>query len=187
MKRCFLFYRYLIFTTMKKIACIILLLLIVISCKSEDDSQPSPPQFYNILSLGDSYTIGQSVCETCRYPEQLKDSLITRFPEQDSFSLQVIAQTGWTTTSLINNINSENPLNNFDLVTLLIGVNPRTVGGTHKKAKNKKEDLGDNIVGELRTVCLQRYLSQKLCRTNTSWVPVSSLLQCCIFQPPIIG
>ncbi|GAB4158701.1 MAG: SGNH/GDSL hydrolase family protein [Winogradskyella sp.] len=35
----------------------------------------------------------------------------------------MIAQTGWTTTSLINNINSENPPNTFDLVTLLIGVN----------------------------------------------------------------
>ena len=26
-----------------------------------------------ILSLGDSYTIGESVCDTCRFPEQLKN------------------------------------------------------------------------------------------------------------------
>ena len=31
-----------------------------------------------LLSLGDSYTIGQSVCATCRFPVQLKDSLINQ-------------------------------------------------------------------------------------------------------------
>ncbi len=79
-------------------------------------------QNYKILSLGDSYTIGQSVCETCRFPTQLKDSL-TNNTTNSSFDLQVIAQTGWTTTNLINAINSNNPANDFDLVTLLIGVN----------------------------------------------------------------
>src|SRR4051812_44077970 len=53
----------------------------------------------NYLALGDSYTIGQSVCETCRYPEQLKSNLKTAIPETD-FSLKVIARTGWTTSSL---------------------------------------------------------------------------------------
>ena len=32
----------------------------------------------NILALGDSYTIGQSVCETCRFPAQLKNSLANK-------------------------------------------------------------------------------------------------------------
>ena len=77
---------------------------------------------FKILSLGDSYTIGQSVCETCRFPEQLKSNLETNFP-LSSFGLQIIAQTGWTTTGLISAINNENPQNNFDIVTLLIGVN----------------------------------------------------------------
>lgn len=77
---------------------------------------------FNILSLGDSYTIGQSVCETCRFPEQLKSNLETKFP-LSTFGLQIIAQTGWTTTSLIGAINNVNPQNNFDIVTLLIGVN----------------------------------------------------------------
>ena len=77
---------------------------------------------FNILSLGDSYTIGQSVCETCRFPEQLKSNLETKFP-LSTFGLQIIAQTGWTTTSLIGAVNNVNPQNNFDIVTLLIGVN----------------------------------------------------------------
>lgn len=76
----------------------------------------------NYLALGDSYTIGQSVCETCRYPEQLKSNLKTAIPETD-FSLKIIARTGWTTSSLITAIKNENLAPNYDLVTLLIGVN----------------------------------------------------------------
>lgn len=76
----------------------------------------------NYLALGDSYTIGQSVCETCRFPEQLKASLKTSYPDS-SFSLKIIATTGWTTTNLISAINQQNPESTYDLVTLLIGVN----------------------------------------------------------------
>ncbi len=74
------------------------------------------------LALGDSYTIGESVCETCRFPEQLKSGLENSYPN-DIFSLKIIATTGWTTTNLITAINTQNPDSNYDLVTLLIGVN----------------------------------------------------------------
>ena len=83
---------------------------------------PPTPNSINYLALGDSYTIGQSVCETCRYPEQLKSNLKTTIPETD-FSLKVIARTGWTTSNLITAIKDENLASNYDLVTLLIGVN----------------------------------------------------------------
>ena len=76
-----------------------------------------------VLSLGDSYTVGASVCNTCSFPEQLKTSLEVEYSEQDVISLEVIAKTGWTTTNLKNAIISEDPPNDFDLVTLLIGVN----------------------------------------------------------------
>jgi lysophospholipase L1-like esterase len=82
----------------------------------------SPPQEYKILALGDSYTIGQSVCETCRFPAQLKDSLTNNIINS-SFELDIIAQTGWSTTVLKSAIIDANPNNNYDLVTLLIGVN----------------------------------------------------------------
>lgn len=108
----------------------ILLLLIsifMLSCSSEEKMIHQTPsntiQNRKILALGDSYTIGQSVCETCKFPEQLKDSLLANLPDTYRFSLQVIAQTGWTTTNLIAAINSQNPTSDFDLVTLLIGVN----------------------------------------------------------------
>jgi len=81
----------------------------------------------NYLALGDSYTIGQSVCAKCRFPEQLKTSLKMLYPETN-FSLQVIATTGWTTTNLISAINSQKPESNYDLVTLLIGVNNQYQG-----------------------------------------------------------
>ena len=86
-----------------------------------------PPKPLKLLSLGDSYTIGESVCVDCRFPNQLKDSLIRRTDNQN-ISLQIIARTGWTTTNLINAINAENLVNEFDLVTLLIGVNNQYQG-----------------------------------------------------------
>lgn len=91
---------------------------------STDSSLPLPTksETINYLALGDSYTIGESVCESCRFPEQLKKSL-KNLNEQNSFSLEIIAQTGWTTTNLISAIETKNPSAKYDLVTLLIGVN----------------------------------------------------------------
>ena len=83
---------------------------------------PSQTKEIHYLALGDSYTIGQNVCETCRFPEQLKRDLES-FNKNIRVSLKIIAQTGWTTTSLISAINNQNPASNYDLATLLIGVN----------------------------------------------------------------
>ena len=80
------------------------------------------PRQLNYLALGDSYTIGQSVCETCRFPEQLRKRLGDLNPK-NTYAIKIIARTGWTTTNLISAINAENPTSNYDLVTLLIGVN----------------------------------------------------------------
>ncbi len=91
--------------------------------RKKEEQDDEAPRTFKLLSLGDSYTIGQSVCISCRFPEQLKDSLIENFNSQDIFSLEIIAQTGWTTTNLKSAIASANPTADFDLVTLLIGVN----------------------------------------------------------------
>ena len=89
-----------------------------------DRMDPSPsPLDMKLLSLGDSYTIGQSVCSTCNFPEQLKAALLDEYQQEEGVDLQIIARTGWTTTNLKNAIAEENPDTDFDLVTLLIGVN----------------------------------------------------------------
>lgn len=97
------------------------------NCNSSDDAteiiEETIPTNYRYLALGDSYTIGQSVCETCRFPAQLVDSLRLKANENDTFELEIIAQTGWNTSQLINAVAQNNPDPTFDLVTLLIGVN----------------------------------------------------------------
>ena len=116
---------------MKKII-IYIIIFSVYSCdifRDADDMGIFPPINYKILSLGDSYTIGQSVCDECNFPVQLKDSLQTVL-YNDTINVEIIAVTGWTTTALINSVNpvleNDSPDNIFkdnDLVTLLIGVN----------------------------------------------------------------
>ena len=118
---------------MKQLTLFISVIFILFLCCNATDSNQSnnietlQPTNYKLLSLGDSYTIGESVCETCRFPEQLKDSLINN-TENTAFNLEVVATTGWTTTNLLNGISNENLPNNYDLVTLLIGVNNQYQG-----------------------------------------------------------
>jgi lysophospholipase L1-like esterase len=71
--------------------------------------------------LGDSYTIGQGVDAALRFPAQLADSLSARGIRLEP--VQIIARTGWTTGNLLNAIAAQDPTEDQDLVTLLIGVN----------------------------------------------------------------
>ncbi|MHC1730558.1 MAG: SGNH/GDSL hydrolase family protein [Bacteroidales bacterium] len=73
------------------------------------------------LALGDSYTIGESVDPSMRYPVQIADSLEKRgYLMEDP---RIIAVTGWTTSDLKAGIKAANPQGPYDLVSLLIGVN----------------------------------------------------------------
>jgi len=74
---------------------------LVVGCSSDSDSSEDiQPKIYKYLALGDSYTIGQSVCETCRFPIQLQNELKNYLTSKDVFITNIIAQTGWTTTNL---------------------------------------------------------------------------------------
>lgn len=81
-----------------------------------------------ILSLGDSYTIGTGVCSTCSYPAQLKSELLLNSENDTDVSLEIIAKNGWTTGDLIKGIEQKELVNNYDIVTLLIGVNNQYQG-----------------------------------------------------------
>lgn len=76
---------------------------------------------HTFLALGDSYTIGEAVDPSERWPEQLvrllrKDGIAVADPK-------IIATTGWTTDELQATIKKEDPSDDFSLVSLLIGVN----------------------------------------------------------------
>ena len=73
------------------------------------------------LALGDSYTIGESVDSTLRYPVQIADSLKKRGYLVEA--PEIIAVTGWTTADLKAGIKAADPKGPYDLVSLLIGVN----------------------------------------------------------------
>jgi lysophospholipase L1-like esterase len=73
------------------------------------------------LALGDSYTIGEGVPESQRWPLQLAVALREAGVEIES--PEIIARTGWTTDELDAAITARAPQGPYALVTLLIGVN----------------------------------------------------------------
>ena len=105
--------------------CTLIVFSTLSSCKKTTmDSIISPDEPTNgksYLAIGDSYTIGESVGTNERFPIQTAALL------QDSNRLiktpKIIAQTGWTTGDLLSALQRENPPKNYDIVTLLIGVN----------------------------------------------------------------
>jgi len=86
------------------------------------------------LALGDSYTIGESVLEDERWPNQLADKLKINRPS-------IIAKTGWRTDDLKGAINSANLKDEYDLVSLLIGVNNQYQGKSSAQYEIEFEDL----------------------------------------------
>ena len=71
--------------------------------------------------MGDSYTIGESVSATERWPVQLADTLSALgIPFQTP---QIIARTGWTTDELQTALATSELNPPYDWVSLLIGVN----------------------------------------------------------------
>ena len=129
---------------MKRVVLFILILLIV-SCsekgnldeKNQIDTIENQESIYNdlidntsesvsqnnlsFLALGDSYTIGESVIEEERWPNQMVDIALNEnvmFDQPD-----IIAKTGWRTEQLIDTLNKINFIKKFDYVSLMIGVN----------------------------------------------------------------
>ena len=79
-----------------------------------------PPIIVKYLALGDSYTIGQGVDTLDRWPNQLSAQLISNGIEVQK--TDIIAQTGWRTSNLLNAIGNSS-IDDYNLISLLIGVN----------------------------------------------------------------
>lgn len=86
------------------------------------------------LALGDSYTIGESVAEAERWPNQLAAKLEIAQPH-------IIATTGWRTDNLKDAIEAANLKPEYDLVSLLIGVNNQYQGKPMAVFEREFEEL----------------------------------------------
>lgn len=106
--------------------CILLTFIVFGACQNDPQSysnnrKSEPMDSLRYLALGDSYTIGESVSEKERWPVQLVESL-----RQRGFKIgapHIIAKTGWTTDELQAGIKQAHPQGEYDLVSLMIGVN----------------------------------------------------------------
>ncbi|MEO1438454.1 MAG: SGNH/GDSL hydrolase family protein [Bacteroidota bacterium] len=156
---------------MKKISILsLILILFFFACKKEELPAPLPPEepempempvvpeepdtmevipstsydTLRYLALGDSYTIGESVAFNERFPIQLQDRLAADTVQIDTTI--IIAQTGWRTDNLQNAILNANPTNDFNLVSLLIGVNNQFQGRPVEVYRNELAALIDQAV-----------------------------------------
>lgn len=97
------------------------------------------PSQLKLLALGDSYTIGEAVDESERWPVLLfkilnEAGIVVKMP-------QIVAKTGWTTDELNQAIDDANIKETFHLVSLLIGVNNQYRGRSVENYKIEFEAL----------------------------------------------
>jgi lysophospholipase L1-like esterase len=93
------------------------------------------PAAKTYLALGDSYTIGQSVSEAERFANHTVQ--ILRSQNIKINDPKIIATTGWTTKNLLDAINAVTLPTNYDVVSLLIGVNNQYQGRSLDEYKSE--------------------------------------------------
>jgi len=94
---------------------------------------------YSLLCLGDSYTIGEMVLPKENFPNQTADLL--RKSGYNFADPEIVARTGWTTDELHAAISQHAFQNQYDFVTLLIGVNNQYRGRSIEDYKLQFEAL----------------------------------------------
>jgi lysophospholipase L1-like esterase len=101
-----------------------------------------------MLALGDSYSIGEGVASSERWPVRLASML-----REDGIALaspRIIATTGWTTDELAAAIDAAQPLGCWDLVTLGIGVNDQYRGrslASYREGLGRLLDMATTLAG----------------------------------------
>ncbi len=97
------------------------------------------------LALGDSYTIGEGVPESGRWPVQLAELLADA--GHPVAGPRIIATTGWTTDELDAGIDAAQPVGPFELVSLLIGVNNQYRGRPLDEYRGQFSALLERAIG----------------------------------------
>lgn len=107
---------------------------------------------YSYLSLGDSYTIGEQVSKQDCFPYQTV-TLLNKTADgaesrrQGFDDPQIIAKTGWTTDELNAAIDAVGIVKQYDVVSLLIGVNNQYRGRSVEDYKAEFEGLLNRAAG----------------------------------------
>jgi lysophospholipase L1-like esterase len=96
-------------------------LLLGVTLGGATTAEPATQAATRYLALGDSYTIGEGVPESARWPVVLAQRLRAQGHAVDA--PQIVAHTGWTTDELAAALERAPLAPPYDLVSLLIGVN----------------------------------------------------------------
>ncbi|MCP9237784.1 SGNH/GDSL hydrolase family protein [Lewinella sp. JB7] len=141
---------------LQKIILAATIFLTLLACNTEDnlmtgpDINPGPSPTVDTviayLALGDSYTIGTSVQASERWPVQLTEQLLEREGIRVE-PLEIIARNGWRTDNLANALSAGDPGSDFDLVSLLIGVNDQYQGFSVAAYRPQFERLLQRSIG----------------------------------------
>ena len=109
-----------------------------------DMTEPEKITSLKFLALGDSYTIGEKVKPEERWPVVLAEKLTAAGIAVNP--PEIIATTGWTTDELKKGIEEARPKGNFDMVSLLIGVNNQYRGYDTAVYKKEFQELLDTAI-----------------------------------------
>ena len=124
--------------------------ILMTACSAENPTNVEPDNLidkskYRYLSLGDSYTIGESVA-----PEERWSMILTDMLRKNNVNIadpEIIARTGWTTAELMDGIKNRNPKGPYNLVSLLIGVNNQYRGQSLERYRTELQELLQQAIG----------------------------------------
>lgn len=119
---------------------ILILFLGFAGCKTSNETMAKNDYKYSFLALGDSYTIGESVDRSLRWPVQLVSRLNDRGCKVAP--PKIIAKTGWTTEDLLSAMREQlNYTREFDFISISIGVNNQYQGGDIEEYEDELREI----------------------------------------------
>lgn len=119
----------------------LLFALTLVACQSKPRKTTSSKTY---LALGDSYTIGESVSDSLRWPNQLVSALNKKGRLFEPAT--IVAQTGWTTDELAAAMDTTALAGHYDYVSLLIGVNNQYRGRSIENFETEFIELLEDAV-----------------------------------------